>query len=218
MLDKRNYQGQSKTMIKKMSNIKMKSIAILFGLAMFFSCRPDLETIETITKTENLPVETAENLRIVYSSHAHIQMIMEAPFMERFEGDEPYMELPAGFVMVFYDTLLNETSRIQAKYAIEYERDNLIDARDDVIVENMETREKLNTEQLIWDRKNEIIYSEKFVKITSEEDVLYGQGFESDERFTSWVIKEPWGSFSVEHEPEEDTDELIQPAEDEDSL
>jgi len=204
-------------MIKKISNMKFKSIAILFGLAMFFSCRPDLETIETITKTEKLPVESAENLRIVYSSHAHIQMIMEAPIMKRFEGEEPYMELPEGFVMVFYDTLMNETSRIQAKYAIEYERDNLIDARDDVVVENMETRERLNTEQLIWDRKNEIIHSEKFVKITSEEDVLYGQGFESDERFTSWVIKEPWGSFAVELEPEEDPEEMLQPNHDEDS-
>jgi len=204
-------------MIKKISNMKFKSIAILFGLAMFFSCRPDLETIETITKTEKLPVESAENLRIVYSSHAHIQMIMEAPIMKRFEGEEPYMELPEGFVMVFYDTLMNETSRIQAKYAIEYERDNLIDARDDVVVENMETRERLNTEQLIWDRQNEIIHSEKFVKITSEEDVLYGQGFESDERFTSWVIKEPWGSFSVELDPEEDPDEMLQPDHDEDS-
>jgi LPS export ABC transporter protein LptC len=213
MLDQRNNQGQAKTMTTKLSHITLKSIAILLGLAMFFSCSPDLEKIETITRKDNLPVEVAENLRILYSSHARIQMIMEAPRMERYEGEEPYMELPEGFVMTFFDDHMNETSRISANYAIQYEKDDLIDARNDVVVENMETREKLNTEQLIWDRKNELIYSDKFVKVTSEEDVLYGQGFESDERFTSWVIKDIWGSFSVDLGPDEDQEEILNQAE-----
>ncbi len=193
-------------MTKKLYHIALKNIAIPLGLAMFFSCSPDLETIETITRKDELPVEAAENLRILYSSHAKIQMIMEAPRMERYEGEEPYMELPEGFVMSFFDEFMNETSRITAKYAIQYEKDDLIDARNDVVVENMETREKLNTEQLIWDRKNEKIHSDKFVKVTSGEDVLYGQGFESDDRFTTWSIKEIWGTFSVDLEPDEEPD------------
>ncbi len=175
-----------------------KSIATLIGAAMLFSCKPDLQTIEIITRDENIPIETAQNLRIVYSSNAKIQMIMEAPEMQKFEGEKPYMELPAGFVMTFFDSLMNETSRISAKYAIQYEADQLIDARNDVVVENVETREKLNTEQLIWDRQNEIIFTEKFVKITTPEEVLYGDGFESDDRFTSWIIHNPRGTFYVE--------------------
>lgn len=191
-------------MTKYLYHITLKNIAILLGLAMFFSCSPDLETVETITRKDELPAEAAENLRILYSSHGRIQMIMEAPEMERYEGDEAYMELPQGFVMSFFDEFMNETSRISAKYAIQHEKDDLIDARNDVVVENMETLEKLNTEQLIWDRKNEKIYSDKFVKVTSGEDVLYGEGFESDDRFTSWSIEDIWGSFSVDLESDED--------------
>jgi LPS export ABC transporter protein LptC len=184
----------------------VKSIATLLGMAVLFSCQPDLKTIEAITKEGNLPVETASNMKIVYSTHGQIQMIMEAPEMQRFEGDKPYMELPAGFVMVFYDSLMNETSSISAKYAIQYEDDQLIDARNDVVVENRENNEKLNTEQLIWDQKNELIFTEKFVKITTEDEVLYGDGFESDERFTSWEIKNPRGTFYVETGEDEDGD------------
>ncbi len=175
-----------------------KSIATLLGVAMLFSCQPDLKTIETITTEENLPVETASGLRIVYSSHAQIQMTMEAPTMERFEGEEPYMEFPDGFLMIFYDENMQENSRISAEYAIQYEKDELIDARKNVVVENLENNEKLNTEQLIWDQNNERIYTEKFVKITTEEEVLYGDGFESDDRFTTWHIKKPRGTFYVE--------------------
>ncbi|MFW5687564.1 MAG: LPS export ABC transporter periplasmic protein LptC [Bacteroidota bacterium] len=182
-----------------MRGIIVKSIATLLGVAMLFSCKPDLKTIETITaKQGNLPVETASDMKIVYSTHGQIQMTMQAPFMQRFQGENPYMELPDGFVMVFFDSLMNETSRISAKYAIQYEEDQLIDARNDVVVENIENNEKLNTEQLIWDQKNERIYTEKFVKITTSDEVLYGDGFESDERFTSWEIKNPRGTFYVE--------------------
>jgi LPS export ABC transporter protein LptC len=179
-------------------NSSLLNIAILLGLAMFFSCKTDLKKIEDITKTIDRPVESAEDIKIVYSTRANLQMIMQAPVMDRFEGEKPYMELPKGFLMVFYDSLMNETSRISANYAIQYAEDELIDARNDVVVENIENNERLNTEQLIWDQKNELIYTEKFVKITTEEEVLYGDGFESDDRFTSWIIKRPRGTFSVD--------------------
>jgi LPS export ABC transporter protein LptC len=180
-----------------------KSIAILIGLAMLFSCKPDIKTIETITKKENLPIETAENLKIVYSTHGRIQMIMEAPTMLRFAGEKPYMELPDGFLMIFYDSVMNENSRISARYAIQYEQDQLIDTRNDVVVQNLENNEVLNTEQLIWDQKNQIIYTEKFVKITTNEEVLFGDGFESDDRFTSWRIRNPQGTFYIDTESNE---------------
>jgi LPS export ABC transporter protein LptC len=196
------------------NNNIVKSIAILIGLAMLFSCKPDIKTIETITKTDNLPVETAENLKIVYSTHGRIQMIMEAPTMLRFAGEKPYMELPDGFLMIFYDSLMNENSRISAMYAIQYEQDQLIDTRNNVVVKNIENDETLNTEQLIWDQKNQTIYTEKFVKITTNEEVLYGDGFESDDRFTSWRIKNPKGTFYLDTEnpepgSENQTDTII---------
>jgi LPS export ABC transporter protein LptC len=183
--------------LKFLYSLKL-NIAILLGLAMFFSCNPDLKKVDDITRSQNLPLETAEDIKIIYSSQARLQMIMEAPLMERYEGERPYMELPKGFLMIFYDSLMNETSRISAKYAIQYQEDELIDARNDVVVENIENNERLNTEQLIWDQKREMIYTEKFVKITTEEEVLYGDGFESDERFTAWIIRNPRGTFSVD--------------------
>lgn len=185
-----------------------KSIAILIGLAMLFSCKPDIKKIETITIETNQPVETAENFQIVYSSYGKVQMIMDAEEMLRFEGEKPYMELPRGFVMVFYDSLRNETSLISANYAIQYSQDELIDARNDVVVENLESGEKLNTEQLIWDRKNALIYTEKFVKITTQEEVLYGDGFESDDRFTSWIIKNPTGTFYIDTSEESQQNQI----------
>jgi len=187
-------------MIKTLFSKALINIAIPLGLAMFISCQPDLKTIENITKVAELPVETAENVKIIYSVDAKIQMIMEAPLMVRFDHERQYMELPKGLLMTFYDASMNVTSRISANYAIRYLDKEVIEARNDVIVENVENNERLNTEHLIWDRTKGLIYTEKFVKITTQEEVLYGNGFESDEQFDSWVIKNPRGTFLVDME------------------
>lgn len=177
-----------------------KNIAILIGVAMFFSCKGDLETIQALTKVDESPIETAYGVEMIYSTHANIQMIMKAPRMDRYAGNKNYVEMPEGISVVFYDSLMNVSSTLTANYAINYLNDDLFEARNDVVVIN-EANEKLNTEQLIWDQKKGTIYSEKFVKITTEDEVLFGDGMESDERFTNWEIKYPRGTFSVETGP-----------------
>ncbi len=174
-----------------------KSIAILFGLAMLLSCQTDLETIETITAKNEEPTESIYDLKIIQSSYASPKVIIEAPLMERYDVDDPFMELPEGLEVVFFDSLMKPSSRIRANYAISYDERNIIEAKNDVVAIN-EFNEKLNTEHLIWDQNEKIIYSEKFVKITTETEVLYGEGFESDERFEKWKIKNPTGTFTIE--------------------
>ena len=180
-----------------MAKIILRSIVTLGVLAVLFSCRGDLETIETITREEEGPVESAFNVEIIYSDHGHVRMIMHAGQMDRFQGEENFLEMPDGIHVVFYDTLMQETSSLSARYAISYEDSELIEARNDVIVIN-ELGERLNTEELIWDQQKERIYSEKFVKVTTEEEVLYGEGFEADERFDQWRILRPHGTFQLD--------------------
>lgn len=178
----------------------IKSIAILFGVAMFFSCKGDLETIQALTQKDESPIESGFGVEVIYSTHARIQMIMKAPRMDRYAGDKNYIEMPEGISVIFYDSLMNVTSTLTANYAVNYLYDDLFEARNDVVVIN-EANEKLNTEQLIWDQKKGTISSEKFVKITTADEVLFGDGFDSDERFTMWEIKNPRGTFSVQTGP-----------------
>ncbi len=177
-------------------SIKM-SIVALGALAMLFSCRGDLEAIDSLTQEEKGPMESAFQVEIIYSDHGQVRMILNAARMDRYEGEKPYLEMPEGIHMIFYDTLMQESSSLRAQYAISYEDSELIEARRDVIVIN-DLGERLNTEQLIWDQKEARIYSGTFVKVTTEEEVLYGDGFESDERFDRWRILNPHGTFQLD--------------------
>jgi LPS export ABC transporter protein LptC len=178
-----------------------KSVAILFGMAMLFSCRPDLKTIESLTKIDEGPVESTRNIEVIYSEEGHIRMIMRAPQMDRYEGEKQYLEMPQGLQVEFYDTLMNVTSSMSAKYAISHDDDKRIEARNDVVVVN-QLNERLNTEHLVWDQEKEFIFSDKFVKITTEDEILYGDGFESDERFDQWTILRPRGAFTIDTDAE----------------
>ena len=45
-----------------------------------------------------------------------------------------------------------------------------------------EKNDKLETEQLFWNQEKDLIYTDRFVKITNEDQITQGFGFESDTR------------------------------------
>ncbi len=122
--------------------------------------------------------------------------------MNAFEGDDPYMEFPKGFTIEFYDTLFNITSTITGEYGIHYSEKRFMEARNNVVVTNYETGERLNTEELIWDQKKELIYSYKFVKITSEDGVIFGDTLEAKQDFSWRRIKNTSGEIGVKDDDE----------------
>jgi len=47
----------------------------------------------------------------------------------------------------------------------------------------------LETEQLFWDQEKDLIYTERLVKITNEDQTVIGTGFESDSKLNKRKIK-----------------------------
>jgi hypothetical protein len=55
----------------------------------------------------------------------------------------------------------------------------------------------METEQLTWDQRREMIYTDKFIKIKTADEILYGTGFESNQNFTRYRIKNLNGRVSI---------------------
>ncbi|OQA01449.1 MAG: Lipopolysaccharide-assembly, LptC-related [Bacteroidetes bacterium ADurb.Bin408] len=185
------------------SNTVLKSLylvaAVSITAALLFSCENNIETINTLTAKDNSPFEISKNIKLIYSENSKILVQLKTPLLERYLGERPYMEMPKGVEVFFYDSLMHVTSHLKANYAISYENEKITEARNNVIVVN-EKHEQLNTECLFWDEKKAIIYSDVFVKITTPDEVLFGEGFESDERFDKWIIRKPKGSFTIKED------------------
>ena len=72
-----------------------------------------------------------------------------------------------------------------------------MEAREDVVVVNTK-KETLNTEHLVWNKEKKTIITEEFVKITTEDEVIFGHGLESNQDFTKYRIKNIKGTINIE--------------------
>lgn len=178
-----------------------RSIIIAAVCTLLVSCETDVKTVSKVTSTDSLPVEIIKDLEVVQSEKGINSFKLSGTLMERYEGDDPYIEFPEGVHIVFYDSLGNIRSELTADYGISYEKRKIMEAKRDVEVINYLTEEKLNTEHLIWNQNKRLIYSDVFVKITTDDKVIYGQnGMEADEQFESWKLKKVKGDILIDQD------------------
>lgn len=168
-----------------------------FMFVLFFtSCENDIDEVNTVTAQTNYPVESGKDMEVIYSDSGNVKIKLNAPVMMRFTGEKPYMEMPKGVKVLFYDNAMNVTSHLSANYAISYEKEEIMEAKSDVVVVN-EKGEQLNTEHLIWEKRDERIHTDEFVKITTDDEIIYGNGLESNQSFTKYKIRDIKGIINL---------------------
>jgi len=182
--------------------IKMKSVLssfLMLFLILFSSCENNIAEVNTLTKTENRPIESAKDVEVIYSDSALVKIKLISKQLDKYAGEDPFVEFPKGLKVYFYNRNLKVESELSANYAIRYEKKNLMEAKKDVVVIN-EKGEKLNTEHLIWDEKKQKIYSDAFVKITTADEVIFGEGFEAEQDFSKYRINKIKGTINLKEE------------------
>jgi LPS export ABC transporter protein LptC len=156
-------------------------ILIVISLAVL-SCE---KKIPFIPKSDllTLPSLTAKDFRTVVTDSGRIQLILTSPLMEKYDkADPPISEFKNGIKVVVYNGHDKPVATVTARYA-KCTSNNLWELRDSVVVVN-ENNEKLETELLYWNQEKDRIYTDRFVKITNEDVISQGIGFESDSHLT----------------------------------
>jgi LPS export ABC transporter protein LptC len=184
----------------KTSHKKQLSIAILFlGIAvLFFSCTNKIEKIKEFSAAEKLPGMEADSFEMLYSDSAVIRFKLIAPKLIRYDQEkEPFMEFPEGIEIEKYNAQMKVVSRITANYARYLNKEDKWLAKNNVIAVN-EQGDSLKTEELIWEEKKGKIYTDQFVKIIRQDQVINGIGMESDQDLSNWEIKKPTGTLYLD--------------------
>ena len=163
-------------------------IALTIGVVMLLSCENDIKQLNSITDIKNFPTQSARNIEILYSDSAIVKLKIIAAVMARYTTeDEPYVEFPEGLEVLFYNQDKLVESSLTANYAIYHEKDDIWEVKDNVVVVNKKG-DIINTEEMIWNKKTETISSDKFVKITKKDEIIYGDGFDADQNFINYTI------------------------------
>jgi LPS export ABC transporter protein LptC len=164
---------------------------------VFTGCKNDMKTIRSLDTTDTAQFEYARQIQIHYTDSGRTKAILTSPLMKSYEQEDGYQEFPEGFELIFFDSVAKPQSIITALYGINYEKKNLMEAKSNVVVKNIENNEQLDTEHLVWDRRRELIFSDVFVKITKPNEIIFGDGLTSDQNFDFYEIKNPTGEFKV---------------------
>lgn len=139
------------------------------------------------------------NIELTYSDSAMMKVKILAGGMKQLpDGEEnTKLEFYDGVHVYFYDQNGNVNTEMESQRAVRYDAQMKMEAFEDVVVFN-EKKEQLNTEHLVWEEKKDLIHTEKHVKITTANDILLGEGLESNATFTKYKILKPTGSFQIE--------------------
>ncbi|HYW95866.1 MAG TPA: LPS export ABC transporter periplasmic protein LptC [Bacteroidales bacterium] len=189
--------------IHYINHILLKLLFITGVSLLFVSCENDIQKINSITNTAEMPEISADNVEIIYSDSGFVKVKLTAEVIKQYaKVEKPYMEFPEGIYVRFYNDSLNVESEIRANYAIYHTNEKLWEARGNVIANNLEKGEKLNTEELFWDENKRMIYSNSFSRIETQDGTWYGQdGFESNQRFSKWKLKGSRGTAYFKDKP-----------------
>ena len=183
-----------------MKNNWIYFVAWVVSCLLLIGCKNDLDAIERLIQAEEVKVETINNFQTLYSDSAVIRVRLQGPKMVRhLDKTEPRQEFPEGVKVEFFSPNKIVTSRLTARYAIRYEKEGRVIVRDSVVWESPQN-ETLETEELIWDEKTEKVFTNKFVTVRREDEILYGYGFESNQDFTRSRIKAIEGKIKIDQD------------------
>ena len=175
---------------------------LLLLVVAFSSCSPNKpEDIKALTSGEIYPSHTVKDLNSVITDSGKIKYRFITPEMLQFDKKaEPTIEFPSGLHLYVFDANEDVNAQIKCKKAIYFQEKELWELSQDVEAVNMKG-EVINTELLFWDQKKKTIYSDQFIKITRENEILTGYGFESDDHLDNYKIKNISGILEIEEQP-----------------
>lgn len=142
------------------------------------------------------PLREAENVELYNSEDEQIKSKLTAELVYEFaNGDR---EFPKGVYIERYNEFGRLQSTLRANYARFIKEEGHWRGQGKVEVKNIEKNEQLNTEELFWNPKTKKIFTDKFVTIKTQGDVLYGTGLNAMQDLTDYEILNPEGTIEVD--------------------
>ncbi len=175
-------------------------VAVTFVIATaIFSCKDHLPVAESLVR-EEVPSMEVEEMSFRQTNSGITSLLVSSPKMERYtETEEPYDLFPMGINVKAFNQAGELETEITSKYARhKTARENDIwEAYGNVVIKNYIKGEKMETDTLFWDRKNQKIFTHTMVKLTTPDLFMQGFGMESDEMARNAKIIKPFDSYAV---------------------
>ena len=183
-------------MNKKHTYNILSIVTVITTVTMFFSCNDNYNQVQKIGISENEPIGVAENINLKYTDSGRLKAnLLGAKMLDYSNRDFPFSEFTDGMTLYVFDDE-DKKSTIVSDYAIIYDKTGLVDLQGHVVITTHDGN-ILKTEQLYYDQNREWLFTNVPVTFITKQDVINGNGFDSNRGFTNAEVLEVTGLISL---------------------
>ncbi|MBU0559956.1 MAG: LPS export ABC transporter periplasmic protein LptC [Bacteroidetes bacterium] len=158
-------------------------IVIVFAQCADHKVKPK---IDLNLEDKNLPSQESWNSKILFTESGKLKAVLFSYHIEAFEN--PKEKKLTGVLIDFYNQEGVKASVLTSKRGRVDDITQNMFAIDSVVAVNDSAGTKLETSELMWRNTDRKITTEKFVTITTNDEIIEGYGFESDQTLQNYVI------------------------------
>lgn len=164
-------------------------------------CSNDAEEVEALNAPLlKYPLNEQRQANIIYSDSGVNILEIDAALVQDFGNMEPpYVFFGGGLEVRFYNGPEVSSTILTADTAHQDKKTDLWGIGGNVVVQNGKG-ERMTTELLFWDKKEERLYTDKLVVIETEGQRITGLGFEADQEFNTYRIFKVQGEITIDDE------------------
>jgi len=169
---------------------------IFLTLAIVFYGCEEPQNVDVQANVYDGPTLIVKNVETYYSDSAIVKFKLTTN--EQWEYPNGDRLFPNGLKIEFFEKKNFQPKAILLANSGKYTRSTEIySVKGDVRIYSLDKeKQKLFTEELHWDPKQEKVYTDKFVKIDTEKETLTGTGLIATQDFKKYKILKPQGIFA----------------------
>ncbi len=159
------------------------------ALVLWCSCSNSVQQVIALSSANEQPDQIGDSVLLSYIDTAGLRVVMSARYMRVYamHTTQPRTELDSGIHVIFYTLQGKPQAELFARKAIRYNSEKRSKATGQVVLRNQQG-EQLETEVLSWDEQSGTLYTDAPVKITRQDEVLFGNGLTGNSDFSKYEM------------------------------
>lgn len=184
-------------------------IVALIGTCIIFGCTGGKhEGPAEAVEGDEIAAMVTHNVTMLISDSGVTKYRAITPLWVRFgeEAKEPYQYFPEGIQFEQIDSMFEAKETIVADTAYNWENKQLWHLIKNVRVTSI-SGELFLTNDLYWDMRSHKVYSDSFIHIERQQNIIEGYGFTSTDDFAKYEIRQTSGIFPAREQPNQSATE-----------
>ncbi len=175
------------------------AFALVCIMVTLTGCKDKMTSMVThSTDPEKVPTMTSNDVQTVISDDGHTRYRITTKRWLMFEeAKEPHWIFPDGVKAEELDSAYQTITSIQCDSAYYDEHKQLWDLHGHVTITNVEG-DVIMTDQLYWDQMDHRLFGEAFIHVEKQGRVIEGYGYESNEEFTNYHLRDVEAIFPID--------------------